>query len=144
MHRWESQALALPPSDQPFAAANLEFEDIRHEGPSFTVYAYFDNPDVDEKAGESGDGYVGRFRVFGHGDCWGDAGHCDLPRGPVHEFDVRAPHPLTPIDISLDCTAALRALATGSVKVTTLAFSADPQADGDLLRFGGLSLVTYD
>jgi len=106
MHRWESQALALPPSDQPFAEASLEFEDVRHEGPSFTVYAYFDNPDVDEKAGASGDGYVGRFRVFGHGDCWGDAGHCDLPQGPVHEFDIRAPHPLTPIDISLDCTAA--------------------------------------
>jgi hypothetical protein len=145
MQRWESQELALPPSDQPFAEASLEFEDILHDGPSFTVYVYFDNPEVEEQAGDSGEGYVGRFRVFGHGECWGDVGHCDLPRGPVHEFDVRAPHPLTPIDIGLDCTDALRALAGGnSVKVTTLAFSTDPDAAGDLLRFAGLTLVTYD
>jgi hypothetical protein len=145
MQRWTSDPLALPHHDVPFVEATLDFEDIRHDGPSFTVYAYFDNPEVDEKAGDEGEGYIGKFRVFGHGDCWGDAGHCDLPKDPVNEFDTRSPHPLTPIDLSLDCTAALREIAEGTeATVTTLAFSAAAEDDGDLLRFSGLSLVTYD
>src|SRR5262249_52906373 len=98
----------------------------------------------DERAGADGAGYVGRFRVFGHGDCWGDEGHCELPKGPAHEFDARGLHPLTPIDIAVDCTDALRKVEGDAVKVTTLAFSSDPKAAGDLLRFSGLSLVTYD
>lgn len=145
MQRWESEPLALPTPDVPFVEASLDFEDIRHDGPSFTVYVYFDNPEVDEKAGAKGEGYVGRFRVFGHGDCWGSAGHCDLPKGPVNAFDTRPPHPLAPIDISLDCTASLREISEKTeTRVTTLAHSADSEAKGDILRFAGLSLVTYD
>ena len=145
MQRWTSAPLALPPQDGPFVEATLAFEDIRHDGPSFTVYAYFDNPEVDEKAGAEGEGYIGRLRVFAHGDCWGDAGHCDLPTGPIHEFDLRSPQPMTPIDLSLDCTAALRAISNRTeATVTVLAYSADPEAGDDLLRFAGLSLVTYD
>jgi tyrosinase len=145
MQRWESEPLALPTHDVPFAEASLDFEDIRHDGPSFTVYVYFDNPEVDAEAGADGEGYVGQFRVFGHGDCWGGKGHCDVPKGPVNAFDTRPAHPLTPIDLSLDCTDALRKIAEkDAVRVTTLAYSADPEAEGDVLRFAGLSLVTYD
>jgi tyrosinase len=144
MHRWESAELEIPAGEGEFSSASLSFEDIRSDGPSFTVYVYFDNPQVDEGAGESGEGFVGRIRVFGHGECWGDAGHCDLPQGPVHSFDVRRPHPLTPIDLSLDCTEALRRIEKDTVRVTTLAVSADPEAEGDFFRFAGLSLVTYD
>ena len=145
MHRWESEPLALPAHDLPFVEASLDFEDIRHDGPSFTVYVYFDNPKVDEKVGEAGEGFVGRLRVFGHGDCWGGAGHCDVPPGPIHAFDTRPARQLTPIDLSLNCTAALREVAEkNEVRVTTLAYSDDPEAEGDVLRFAGLSLVTYD
>jgi tyrosinase len=144
MQRWESEPLALPTHDVPFVEASLDFEDIQHDGPSFTVYVYFDNPEVDAAAGADGEGYVGKFRVFGHGDCWGGQGHCDPSHHPIHDFDLRPAHPLAPIDLSLDCTEALREIAEkDEVRVTALAYSDDPEAE-DILRFAGLSLVTYD
>jgi hypothetical protein len=145
MQRWTSDPLPVPHHEVPFAEASLEFEDLRHDGPSFSVYLYFDNPDVDAEAGEAGERFAGSFLVFGHGDCWGDTGHCDLPEGPIHEFDDRSPHPLTPINLAVDCTEALRGLGdVEETTVTALAYSIDPEKKEEVLKFGRLTLVTYD
>ena len=46
-------------------------------------------------AGYDHDSYAGSFYVFGHGDCWGEEGHCDVP--PTRDpFDLRLPHHLEP------------------------------------------------
>jgi hypothetical protein len=145
MQRWTSEPLPVPRNEVPFVEANLEFEDLRHDGPSFSVYLYFNNPEVGDEDGVEGAGYIGRFPIFAHGDCWGDVGHCDLPRGPIGAFDDRPPHPLTPINITVDCTEVLRGLGpAGEATVTALAFSLDPEKKEDILRFGRLTLVTYD
>jgi hypothetical protein len=145
MQRWTSDPLPVPRHEAPFAEAKLEFEDLQHEGPSFTVYLYFDNPEVDAEAGEEGDGFIGRMFLFGHGDCWGGEGHCDVPQGPMHEFDTRPPHPLTPINLAVDCTDALQRLSdTEQTTVTALAYSFEPEKKEDVLKFSRLTLVTYD
>ena len=145
MQRWTSDPLPVPRHEVPFAEASLELEDVRHDGPSFSVYLYFDNPEVEAEAGEAGEGFAGRLVVFAHGDCWGDAGHCDVPKGPIHEFDARAPHPLTPTNLTVECTEALRALGDAEeTTVTALAYSLDPGKKEEPLRFGRLTLVTYD
>jgi hypothetical protein len=145
MQRWTSDPLPVPQHAVPFAEADLEFESLRHDGPSFSVYLYFNNPEVDGEAGEQGEGFIGRFQVFGHGECWGDVGHCEVPEGPVHPFDDRHPHPLTPINITVDCTDALRALGDAKeATVTALANSLDPEKKAEPLRFDRLTLVTYD
>lgn len=147
MQRWTSEPLTIPQHTAPFAAADLEFEDIRHDGPSLSVFLYFDNPEVDPEAGEAGDGYIGQFRVFGHGECWGGVGHCDPPKGPIHDFDTRPPHPLTPIDLTLECTEALRGLGERAEATVTALVRATPreeEKDDGLLRFSRLCLVTYD
>lgn len=145
MQRWTApEPLPIPPHDDSFAA-ELEFEDLRHDGPSFAAYVYFDNPEVDEGAGLEGAGYVGSFQVFGHGECWGDVGHCDLPSEPVNPFDRRPPHSLTPINVAVDCTTALRELGEkAEVTVTVLALSQDPEQKPEPLKFKRLTLVTYD
>lgn len=146
MQRWTSDPLTIPQHSGPFAAANLEFEDVRHDGPSLSVALYFNNPDVDPEAGEAGDGYIDELRIFGHGKCWGGVGHCDTPPGAIHDFDTRPPHPLTPINITVDCTAALRALGgREQATVTALAFAqGGEEKDEGLLRFSRLCLITYD
>lgn len=146
MQRWTaSEALELPPPEDAYAYAELEFEDLHHDGPSFAAYVYFDNPEVDDEAGEAADGYVGTFNVFGHGECWGDVGHCDVPSEPVSDFDTRPLHSLTPINVAVDCTEALRALGGSSeTTVTVLAYSDDPEQKEEPLKFGRLTLVTYD
>ena len=129
----------------PFTHANLEFEDVEHDGPSFVVKLVINNPKVEDAVSPESPGYAGHFTVFGHGECWGDAGHCDIPSGPLHEFDRRRPHPLTPINVTVDVTQALlEAPEAGEVVVTALADSLDPSVTANPLRFKRLTLVTFE
>jgi tyrosinase len=146
MQRWTSKPLAVPrDAAAPFTHANLEFEDLQHDGPSFVVRLFFNNKKVDDDARDEARGYAGQFTVFGHGDCWGDAGHCAAPTGPVHAFDRRPPHPLTPINITVDVTTALLALSDAQeVTVTALAESLHPSKQPEPLRFNRLTLVTFE
>jgi hypothetical protein len=44
----------------PWRRADLAFEDLRHDGPSFRVLLYLDNPDADEHSGRDiATGYAG-------------------------------------------------------------------------------------
>jgi tyrosinase len=137
--------MSLPPFDRaPWIRADLEFEHLDHEGPSFVVLLYLNNEEVAETAGrEESENFAGEFSVFGHGECWGDEGHCEVPSAPVSAFDRRPPHPLTPINISLEITAALRRLGNPhEVTLTALCFG--PEDQSEPLRFKRLSLITYD
>lgn len=145
MQRWTSQPLPVPRHpDAPYARAALELEGLEHDGPSYYTLLYFNLPDADQHTGREVPQFAGAFSVFAHGNCWGDLGHCDPPIGPLHAFDRRAPHPLTPINITVDVTTALRALIEDDVTVTGLAFPAAGSDNDNPLRFQRLTLVTYD
>jgi hypothetical protein len=146
MQHWSSEPLRIPRDPAaPWKRADLEFEGVQHDGPSFRVLLYLNNSNVDDNTGRNVEaGYAGDFPVFAHGDCWGDAGHCELDQGPVSPFDHRPLHPLTPIGVSIEISDALRRLEPEEqVTVTALAFSADEEKT-DILRFSRLHLVTYD
>ena len=141
MQAWTATE-ALPRPEGDWQTAELEIETLYHDGVSFNALVFLNNDTFDEaKAPEEQAGFAGRFSVFGHGDCWGDAGHCEVP-GPVSSFDHRPPHPLTAINISLDVTSALRAVDGDGVLVTVVAASAAPDVS-DPLRFEGLGLAVY-
>jgi hypothetical protein len=147
IQRWTSEPLAVPRDpDAPFVSADLEFEDTQHDGPSYVVHLYLNQPDVPEAAvNDPEDGHAGHFTVFGHGECWGDVGHCDVPTSALHAFDRRPPHPLSPVNITVEITDALKALGdVEEVTVTALAVSLDPDKQPEPLRFGRLTLVTYE
>jgi len=148
MERWTSEAMAFPHyGEGGFARVDLEFEDIQHDGPSVSVLLYLNNESVDADTGhDSTAGFAGELSIFGHGDCWGDAGHCHVP-DPVHEFDRRAAHPLEPMNLTVEITDALTKIqAETEVRVTALAFGSDDAdaAGSDLLRFGRLTLAIYE
>jgi hypothetical protein len=140
MQRWTSDPLAVPrDAEAPFFGADLEFEDVAHDGPSFVVRLYLNQADV---ADDAAPGDAGHFTVFAHGDCWGDVGHCDVPAA-VRAFE--RPHPLAPINVSVDVTDALAALPDAEeVTVTALAQSLDEARQPEPLRFKRLTLVTYE
>jgi hypothetical protein len=145
MQRWTSQPLRVPQDPAaPWQHADLAFEDVEHDGPSFRVLLYLNNAEADESTDRDvAAGYAAEFPVFAHGACWGDAGHCQV-REPVSAFDHRSPHPLAPIFVSVDITDALRrAGAADQVTVTALAFSTD-ESKTEILRFSRLHLLTYD
>ncbi len=143
MQRWTSQALPL--SRTGWKRADLEFEGVEHDGASFVVHVFLNNPDADAATPRTaGERYAGYLTVFAHGDCWGDAGHCDIPE-PVSAFDRRPPHALIPFDATLEITEALSALPgdTREITVTALAFNKNGDEAG-VLRFKELTLLTYE
>jgi hypothetical protein len=145
MQRWTSQALPVPRHPgASYASAVLEFEDLEHDGSSYYVMLYFNKPDADEQTGRDVPEFAGAFSVFAHGHCWGDLGHCDVPREPLHAFDRRAPHPLTPFNVTVEVTRALQAVVEDEVTVVALAFPVAGSDHDEPLRFGRLTLVTYD
>jgi hypothetical protein len=144
VERFTSAPIELPPGDAPFARADLIFYELDHSGPSFEGQVFLDARGVGRDADPAHRAYVGSFFVFGHGKCFGDAGHCDIPskRDP---FDLRPPHQLEPATRILTVTEAVRALRQRGVdaaKVTVLARTAK-RTRADVLAFETVRLATY-
>lgn len=144
--------LSLPPSTTPFSRADLVFFGLDHGGPSVEVRIFFNAPDADESTPTTDEaGFVGVFSIFGHGGCFGDEGHCDVPE-TRRPFDLRPEHPLTPITKHVTVTDAVRHLtAAGAQEVTVtivpLLHDVPSYVPEDLcaepVKYQRLSLVLY-
>ncbi|HXR32034.1 MAG TPA: hypothetical protein VN752_12960 [Solirubrobacterales bacterium] len=144
VERFTSKAIELPPAERPFARADLIFYGIDHSGASFEGQVFLDPRGVGGEAGAEHRAYVGSFFIFGHGGCFGDVGHCDIPseRDP---FDLRPPHQLEPAVRILTVTDAVRALLERGIeaaKVTVIAHTSG-RAPADVLAFETVRLATY-
>jgi hypothetical protein len=138
-------ALVAEPSD--FSRADLVFYGVDHSGPSYEAWIFLNNPDATFDTPPDVElGYAGRLNVFGHGGCYGEAGHCEVRDRFSDEFDVRGEHPLTPFTIAVDVTEAVRRLGTSEITVTVIprvASGKGPRTT-DTLSFDHLRIVTYD
>ena len=144
VERFTSDPIELPPAGRAFDRADLMFYGLAHSGPSYEGQVFLDARGVGADADESHRAYVGSFFIFGHGRCFGDAGHCDIPteRDP---FDLRPPHQLEPAVRILTVTGAVRALLDRGIdaaKITVNARTADRQT-ADVLAFDTVRLATY-
>lgn len=120
------------------------FDGVGHDGDSY-VGRIFLSADADESTLTTIDkGYAGSMYLFGHGRCFGDPGHCEVHSGPIHPFDYRRPHMLTPQVHVVQITDALRALNVSEFPVTVIPTTATGQPAGDVLSLTGGSWVTYD
>ena len=143
------------PGDDRFVRADLEFHGIDHSGPSFEARVFLNNPEASASTlMDSAHGYVDSFFVFGHGGCFGDDGHCEVPTGPRRRNDLRPQHQLTPIDARVVATDGIQAaLRTGGDRLTVTVVpviddeDAQDYADQDLLsdplRIERVALLTY-
>ena len=157
--RFVSQPLEMPAHtpEADFVRADLQFYGVDHSGLSYEARVFLNRPDANANTPlETADdgGYAGSFHIFGHGGCFGDIGHCDIPRGPRHPNDKRLPHPLTPHTKTVIATEALRRLRDHSdASDFTVTVVAEIYDLGDLplgrdlaepLLFDSISLVTYE
>jgi tyrosinase len=137
---WEGQPM--------FERADLQFHRVEHRGDSYEGRVFFDAADASPGTPlELDAGYAGSFYVFGHGPCFGDEGHCEVPSGPIHPFDYRPPHSLNPQLMIVTVTDALRrAIDNGKPEVGVTVIPTNPRGEdlGDILHFERLSLITYD
>jgi tyrosinase len=142
--RFVSDALELPSPEHAFARADLLFYGIDHSGPSYEAQVFVaargigGEPDRDHRA------YVGSYFIFGHGGCFGDVGHCDVPTRR-DEFDLRPPHQLEPATRIVTVTDALTAMlqqGLTTAKVTVVAHT-EGRASNEVLSFNTIRLATY-
>jgi hypothetical protein len=143
--------LEIPETTTSFSRADLEFLGLEHSGPSVEVRVFFNAPQANEDTPTNDTaGFVGFFSIFGHGGCFGDEGHCEMPeRRPT---DYRPVYALTPITKHIDVTDAVRRILaepTREVDVTIVPLLHDvpPYVPEDLLsepvKFQRLSIVFY-
>jgi hypothetical protein len=149
-----SDPLELPALEdvQELSRADLVFYGVDHFGPSYEARVFVNNPKADaatERAVEHG--YAGSFAVFGHNGCFGDAGHCLPDQRHRDEFDVRAPHPLRPLTMTVIATDAIRrAVVEAGVHAVTVTVVAVVPEDGfrksdeQPLHFDYVRLLTYE
>ncbi len=144
LERFTSKPIELPPADRPFKRADLIFYGLDHSGASFEGQVFLDPRGVGGDGGADHRAYVGSFFIFGHGGCFGNVGHCDVPaeRDP---FDLRPPHQLEPAVRILTVTDAVQRLLereAEAAKVTVIARTAG-RSPADVLAFETVRLATY-
>jgi hypothetical protein len=144
VEKFTSAPLELPPAGQRFERADLIFYGVDHSGPSFEARVFFDPRGVSHGAGAGHRAYVGSFFIFGHNGCFGDVGHCDIPR-ERDPFDLRPAHQLEPALRVLTVTEVVRGLlerGLDEAKVTVTAHTAGKASDA-VLGFETVRLATY-
>ena len=142
--RFTSDPIELPPANRPFERADLIFYGIDHFCPSYEARVFFDPRGVSYGADSTHRGYVGSFFIFGHDGCFGDTGHCMVPK-ERDPFDLRPAHQLEPALRVLTVTDAVKGLLErdlDSAKVTLTAHTAGNASD-DVLAFETVRLATY-
>ncbi|MGP0100627.1 MAG: hypothetical protein ACLPUT_03265 [Solirubrobacteraceae bacterium] len=150
MDHYQARDLELSPSTiaREFTRADLVFYGVDHRGPSFEALVFLNAPEATPDTPlDVADGFAGSFVIFGHGGCYGDVGHCEVPSAPRDPFDSRPPHGLTPQTKMVEITEAFKhprcSGETLTVTVLPVVAGADGAKQADVLFFTGLRLLTY-
>ena len=126
----------------------LRFHKVKHPKTSFEIRVFLNQPDANAGTPtENNPHYAGSMYVFGHGECGGDAGHCEPPVAERGVFDLRPPHHLTPMELTLDASDAVSQIAksgsTADITVTLVAVDhKGKQIDKPGIDFESMSIGT--
>jgi hypothetical protein len=142
--RFTSDALELPSPEHAFHRADLIFYGLDHSGASYEAQVFMAARGVGGEPDREHRAYVGSFFILGHGGCFGDVGHCDIPatRDP---FDLRPAHQLEPAVRIVTVTEPLKAMlqqGLEAAKVTVVAHT-EGRASDEVLSFRTIRLATY-
>jgi tyrosinase len=126
------------------------FEGVEHRGPSYEGRVFLNNSSATAATPRTvHEGFAGSFHVFGHGECFGSPGHCEVTNRGAASTDLRDPHPLRPMTKTVVATDAVRTILVrdGAIRlvlvvpiVTTLS---KVDAEQDVVRFEKVSIRLY-
>ncbi len=145
--RFVSAPLRIDPKARDFKKAEIRMHWVPELMRSCFVRAFINQPGAQASTPvRDNPHYAGYLAIFGHGECYGGPGHCDLPPPRSRPFDQRPRSHNTPRNHRLDVTAAARRLldAGDELQITLLVIGADYREDNDLLRLDGVSLNLLD
>ncbi|MES2055546.1 MAG: tyrosinase family protein [Pseudomonadota bacterium] len=130
-----------------FRSAEVRLHRVPQLPRSCFIRVFLNTPDADASTPLTSEGYAGYAAVFGHGECYGGPGHCELPPAENRKFDRRERSMNTPRNHRIDVTRCVKKLlATGAktLTVSLVVIGASYEEDRELLRLDGVSLNFLD
>ena len=145
--RFVSKPIRVEAKAKNFRKAEIRMHWVPQLARSCFVRAFLNQPGADASTPVRGNPhYAGYLAIFGHGECYGGPGHCDLPPPRARAYDQRSRSHNTPRNHRLDVTEAARKLLEKSdqLQITLLVIGVDYREESDLLRLEGVSLNLLD
>ena len=146
--RLVSRRLEIPEAVRAgFQQAEVRLHRVPQLPRSCFVRVFLNLPGANAQTPLADEHYGGYLAIFGHGECYGGPGHCDLPPSRPRPFDIRGRHHNTPRNHRINVTAcAKRLLEQGAraLTITLVVIGANYAEDRELLRLDGVSLNFLD
>lgn len=144
--RFVSKPIDVPANTRSaFRSAEVRLHRVPQLQRSCFVRVFLNLPDADANTPLDHASYAGYLAIFGHGDCIGGPGHCEVPvRG---KYDLRPRSHNTPRNHRVDVTKCARRLfdaGASQLSITLVVVGADYEEDRELLRLDGVSLNFLD
>jgi hypothetical protein len=135
--------------EKEFYRADIEIYDVDHSGPSYEGRIFLNNQQANHNTELTlKNGYVGSYNIFGHGGCFGDLGHCDVPT-ERRMYDHRPSHQLRPQYKRIIITEALKEIGKTTSKfiitIVPYLYGEPPEGEPlDVVKFQKIGIITYD
>lgn len=145
--RFVSQPIAVPNAvRRSFQHAEVRLHRVPQLSRSCFIRVFLNLPDADASTPIDDPHYAGYLAIFGHGDCIGGPGHCDLPPSRPRQYDQRPRHHNTPRNHRVNVTKTAKQLLekATNLQITLVVIGADYCAENELLRLDGVSLDFLD
>ena len=145
--KFVSKAIPVDKKVKKFRKAEVRLHWVPQLLRSCFVRAFINQPGADATTSvRNNPHYAGYLAIFGHGECYGGPGHCDLPPPRARAFDQRPRSHNTPRNHRIDVTEAARAQLEKSdeIQITLVVIGVDYREESDLLKLEGVSLNFLD
>lgn len=145
--RFVSKPIRIDKKVKKFRKAEIRLHWVPQLVRSCFVRAFLNQPGADASTPLRGNPhYAGYLAIFGHGECYGGPGHCDLPPPQARAYDQRPRSHNTPRNHRIDVTDVAKALLekSGEVQITLVVIGVDYREERDLLKLEGVSLNFLD
>jgi tyrosinase len=146
--RFVSKSIDVPkPVQKSFQRAEIRLHRVPQLPRSCFIRVFLNLPDANASTPITHKNYAGYLAIFGHAECIGGPGHCDLPPGRPRPYDQRPRHHNMPRNHRINVTETARRLLGAkatSLQITLVVIGADYCEDSELLRLEGVSLDFLD
>lgn len=146
--RFVSNQIAIPDNVRSsFQRAEVRLHRVPQLPRSCFIRLFLNLPDANGATPIDDPHYAGYLAVFGHAECIGGPGHCDLPPSRPRLYDQRPRHHNTPRNHRINISKTARRLfdeGATTLQITLVVIGADYCEDNELLRLDGVSLDFLD
>ena len=149
MHRFTSEPVTIPEAARAkHRVAEIRLNQVPQMPLSCYVRAFVNQPDANAQTPvHDNPHYAGYLAIFGHGECYGGPGHCDIPPAQPALFDLRERTHNNPRNHRIDATACIKKLierGETDFQVTLVVVGVDGEEMRDFLRLDSVALNFKD